>query len=177
MESYKSWAEQPSTRVSEQTRAFLTRMSMVAQPISYSLSNEGLGPLHEVHLPKNLVLMAIAGISAESNPPTTIRNERMAIGMIYTIAGGQEQYKNEKGNGSYGSLEQLIAAEVVPKEMIDNSGYRFEVTVSGDKFEISATPLEYGKTGNMSYFMDHTRTIRGADRNGAAATSSDPPIY
>ncbi len=177
MESYKTWAEQPSTRVSEQTRAFLTRLSMVAQPISYSLSNEGLGPLHELHLPKNLVLMAIAGISAESNPPVGIRNERMAIGMLYTIAGGQEQYKTEKGNGSYGSLEQLIAAEFVPKEMLDNSGYRFEVTVTGDKFEISATPVEYGKTGNMSYFMDHTRTIRGADRNGASATSSDPPIY
>src|SRR6185503_4182584 len=43
MDGYKKWAEQPSTIVSDQTRAFLVRSSTVAQPITYSLSNEGLG--------------------------------------------------------------------------------------------------------------------------------------
>lgn len=176
MESYKTWAEQPSTRVSDQTRAFLTRLSSVAQPITYSLSNEGLGPLHELHLPKNLVLMAVAGISGETNPPPGLQNERIAIGVMYSIVSAQEQFKADKGNGSYGTLEQLIAAEMVPKELIETSGYRFDVTVSGDKYEVSAAPLEYGKGGNISYFIDQSRILRGADHNGASATSSDPPI-
>jgi hypothetical protein len=176
MEGYKIWAEQPSTRVSEQTRAFLTRASSVAQPITYSLSNEGLGPLHEVHIPKNLVLMAVAGLSGESNPPQTIQNERMAIGLMYSIAFAEHQYKKQKGNGSYGTLEQLIDAELISKEPIDRSGYKFELTLSGNSFEVSAVPLEYGKGGTLSLFIDHTTILRGADRNGGTATVSDPPI-
>jgi hypothetical protein len=176
MESYKVWAEKSTTRVSEQTRAFLMRASSVAQPITYSLSNEGLGPIHELHIPKNLVLMAVAGISGESNPPKNLQNERMAIGVMFMISHAEQQYKTTKGAGSYGTIEQLIAAEMLSKEMIDNSGYRFELTVTGDKFEVSAVPLEYGKSGNLSLFMDSSGTLRGGDRNGAAATASDPPI-
>jgi hypothetical protein len=42
----------------------------VAQPITYSLSNEGFGPLHELHVPKNLVLLYIAAVaSTVNNPP------------------------------------------------------------------------------------------------------------
>ncbi len=174
MEGYKVWAEQPSTLVSDQTRAFLMRASVTAQPITYSLSNEGLGPLHEVHIPKNLVLMAVAGISGESNPPPTVQNERMAIGLMYTIAQAEMTYK--KANGTCATLDQLTAAKMFPKEMIDNTGYKFEFTVSGDKFELSAVPLEYGKSGNMSLFIDQTLVLRGGDRSGAVATASDPPI-
>ena len=174
MEGYKTWAEQPTTRISDQTRAFLVRAASMAQPITYSLSNEGLGPLHEVHIPKNLVLMAVAGISGESNPPQNLQNERMAIGAMYTIARAEQEYL--KKNGSGGTLEQLIETESVSKEMIANSGYRFELTVSADKFEVTAVPLEYGKSGNLSFFIDQTFVLRGADRNGAAATVSDKPL-
>jgi hypothetical protein len=73
-------------------------------------------------------------------------------------------------------LDQLTAAKMFPKEMIDNTGYKFEFTVSGDKFELSAVPLEYGKSGNMSLFIDQTLVLRGGDRSGAVATASDPPI-
>jgi hypothetical protein len=48
--------------------------------------------------------------------------------------------------------------------------------VTADKFEVSAAPVEYGKTGKMSYYMDQTRMLRGADRSGASAIASDPPI-
>src|SRR6185369_13333979 len=65
MESYKDWAVQPTTRMSDQMRSFMARLSTVAQPITYSLSNEGLGPLHELHIPKNLVAMFVAAFSGE----------------------------------------------------------------------------------------------------------------
>jgi hypothetical protein len=176
MASYRLWAEMPSSRVSEQTRAFLMRASSVAQPITYSLSNEGLGPLHEVHIPKNLVLMAVAGLSSETNPPQTLQNERMAIGVMYSILYAEFEYKKQKGNGSFGTLEQLIDAELISKEPIDKSGYKFELTVGGDRFEVSAVPVEYGRGGTLSLYIDSTRILRAADRNGASATSSDPPI-
>jgi hypothetical protein len=176
MEGYKLWAQMPSTRISEQTRAFLMRASSVAQPITYSLSNEGLGPLHEVHIPKNLVLMAVAGISGESNPPQTLQNERLAIGVMYSILYAEFEYKKQKGSGSFGTLEQLIDTEMVSKETIERSGYKFELTVGGDRFEVSAVPVEYGKGGTLSLYIDNTRVLRAADHNGASATSSDPPI-
>ena len=175
MEGYKKWANQQSTQVSDQVRTFLTRASTVAQPITYSLSNEGLGPLHEIHIPRNLILMAVAGISGEVNPPPMVQNERMAIGMMYTIAHAEDQYK-KKNSGAYGTLEELMAADLVPKDGIEKSGYRFDFTISGDKFEVSATPLEYGKSGKLSLFLDHTRVLRGGDKSGASASASDPPI-
>lgn len=176
MEGYKVWAAQPSTLVSDQTREFLVRASTVAQPITCSLSNEGLGPLHEIHIPKNLVLMAVAGISGESNPSPTVQNERAAMGVMYRIAHAETEYKKTKGAGSCATLDQLIAANMLPKEITEKTGYKFDLTVSGDKFELSAVPLEYGKSGTLSFFIDQTFILRGGDRSGAAATASDPPI-
>jgi len=176
MESLKTWSAQSNSPVSEKARALLAPASMLAQPVTYSLSNEGNGPLHELHLPRNLVLMAVTGISGEVNPSPELQKERMTIGAMYMIAGAEQRYKEGTGAGSYGTLEQLMAENLVPKDTIEKSGYRFEVTVSGDKFEVSAAPVEYGKTGKMSYFIDHTYVVRGADRSGASATSSDPPI-
>jgi hypothetical protein len=175
MESYKTWAEHPSTRVSDEARAILTRLTAVAQPITYSLSNEGLGPLHELHLPKNLVLMAVTGLSAESNPPPAVQNERRAISVMYSMARVQNEHKT--AHGSYGNMEQIIAAELLPKEMIESSGYKFDITVAGDKYEVTAVPIEYGKGGKMSYFIDQTGVLRGGDRNGASAVSTDPTIH
>lgn len=67
MESYRTWIQQPTAQIDEPTRAFLTRFSIVAQPVTYSLSNEGFGPLHELHLPKNLVLLLIAATAGSIN--------------------------------------------------------------------------------------------------------------
>lgn len=71
MESYKKWINEPKTPVDDQTRAFLTRFSIVAQPVTYALSNEGFGPMHELHVPKNLVLLLIAASVGGWNAPAT----------------------------------------------------------------------------------------------------------
>ena len=174
MESYKTWATQPTTRMSDQTRAFMTRLGTMAQPITYSLSNEGLGPLHELHVPKNLVFMLIAGISAEINPPPRLQNERAAFGLMYAISIAEKGY--QKTNGSFGTLEQLIGANLLTRDSLERSGYKFDVIVIGDKYEATAVPAEYGKSGTLSLFIDETQVLRGADRSGAPATVSDPPI-
>jgi hypothetical protein len=177
MESYKTWTQQPTMRVSDETRAFLVRASSMPQPITYSLSNDGLGPLHEVHIPRNLILMAVAQMAGDSNPPQTIQNERAAISVMHMIAVAEEHFMKTKGNGRCGTLEELIAADLLSKEMVDRSQYRFDVTVSGDKFEVNAVPMEYGKSGHLSLFIDQSRVLRGGDHNGSVATVSDPPLY
>jgi len=44
------------------------------------------------------------------------------------------------------------------------------------KFELAATPIEYGKTGRRSFFLDSGGVLRGAEKQGAVATSADPRI-
>jgi hypothetical protein len=119
--------------------------------------------------------MAVAGISGEVNPTPIVQNERLAIGMMYTIVHAEGEYQ-KKNSGAYGTLEELMAADLVPKDTIERSGYRFDLTVSGDKFEVSAVPLEYGKTGRLSLFLDGAHRLHGGDKSGAAASASDPPI-
>jgi hypothetical protein len=176
MESYKSWANQPTALLSDKTRELLSRLSMVAQPITYSLSTDGLGTLHELHVPKNLVLMAVAGISAESNPSPIIINERLAISILHTIANSEIQYKSGKGAGSFGTIEQLLDEGFLSKEMMQSQGYKIEVLLLGDQFQVTAVPEEYGKTGKTSYFIDHTNVLRGGDHGGGFATLEDNPI-
>jgi hypothetical protein len=175
-ESYKSWGNDPNSPISDEARAFLTRVSSNPQPITYSLSNDGLGALHELHVPKSFVITAIAGIASSVNPPETVKNERQAMGTMWAIAAAQRQYKEDK-KGAYGSLEELIAAEMVSKETVDTPGYKFEIRLVPDGYEVLATPVEYGKSGKRSFFMNQqSHMIRGADHGGSPASASDPEV-
>ncbi len=176
MESYKSWANQPSEFISDQTREFLMRLSVVAEPITYSLSNEGLGPLHELHVPKNLILMAVAGFAGETNQPPLVSNERSTSGVLSWMASAEATYSSGKGAGSYATLDQLIAEKLIPRDVIENHGYKIEVMASDNKFEITAVPIEYGKTGRRSFFVDESKVVRGGDHGGGPATISDKPV-
>ena len=175
MESLKVGADK-SMQVNDPARGMLAQLlSGPSQPITYSLSNEGFGPLHELHVPKNLLMLAVAGLSSGINPTPERQNEGMAIGAMMMIANAQETYK--KTSGSYGTLDQLITAKLISKEMIERANYKFEVFVTGDKFEAFAVPVEYGKNGKTSYYIDQTQVLRGADHNGGSANSSDPSIW
>lgn len=175
-ESYKTWANSSSAHISDDARLFLTRVGTNPQPITYSLSNDGLGALHELHVPKSVVVTAIAGIASAENPPATVKNERMAMSTLWSIAGAQRQYKEDKQSG-YGSLEQLLAEDLVSKDMMESSGYKFEVRLVPDGYEVSAVPIEYGKTGKLSFFMNQeSPEIRGGDHGGGPASASDPQI-
>jgi hypothetical protein len=175
-ESYKSWANSPGARISDEARALLTRVNTNPQPVSYSLSNDGLGSLHELHVPKSLVVTAIAGIASTENPPATVKNERSAMSMMWSISSAQRTYKEEK-NGTYASLEELLSANLISTDMLEGSGYKFEVRLVPDGYEISAVPIEYGKTGKLSFFMNQeTAMIRGADHGGGPASASDPQL-
>lgn len=176
MESYKTWANDPTTLISDATREFLTRVSTYAQPLTYSLSNDGFGILHELHVPKSLVLMAVAALAEGANPPPIVANERGAMGALFMIANAEEQYRSDKGNGSFGSVEELRAAGFISDEMLEINGYKIEIVAAGNKFAATAVPVEYGKTGKTSYFVDETKVLRGGDHGGAAASVNDKPI-
>jgi hypothetical protein len=155
---------------------FLTGVNPVIDPLTYSLSNDGLGPLHELHIPKNLLQVLVAGMMVGTSEGAASSNEAVTQSIVRTAANAEATFKATEGNGSYASLEQLAAAGLVSKEMFDKYGYRIEVVASGNKFEITAVPIEYGKTGKISYFIDETQILRGGDHGGGAATLSDEPM-
>src|SRR6201988_2477164 len=174
-DSYKSWANSPTAHISDEARLFLTRVSTNPQPVTYSLSNDGMGALHELHVPKSVVVTAIAGIASTENPPTHVKNERQAMSVLWSISGAQRQYKED--NKDYASLDELLAADLVSKDTIASSGYKFEIRLVAEGYEISAVPIEYGKGGKLSFFMTNdTHMIRGGDHGGAPASASDPQI-
>jgi hypothetical protein len=43
-------------------------------------------------------------------------------------------------------------------------------------FALAATPMQYGQGGRRSFYLDSEGVLRGADKHGEVATSSDPRI-
>lgn len=160
----------------ERTKEFLSRVAPVIDPLTYSLSNDGSGPLHELHVPKNLVQSLVAVMSADAEQAPMRSNEAMARNMLFSITGAEATFKSGKGDGSYATLGQLIAEHLIEKYLIENYGYRIELITIGNKFEANAVPLEYGKTGKWSFFIDESGVLRGADHGGGPATVSDDPF-
>ena len=174
MEAYLGLLSNPLSNQSLQD--FVSQLSPTTTPVTYAVSNEGLGPLHELHLPKNLVMFMIAGMVTESNQPPMAANEAIAKSALRMIVSAETAFQADKGKGSFGSLEQLAEQGLVFKDFLDKHGYKIELVVSGTRFEATAVPLEYGKTGVMSFFIDESGVLRGADRGGAPASLADKPI-
>lgn len=157
-------------------RDFLLALDPTAGAITYALSNEGLGTQHEIHLPKNLIITMVAGISYATRNPPPEANEMIAASALQMIASAEGTYLTTVGKGSYGTLDQLAQQKLLTMEAFQKYGYNFEVTASGDQFEATATPREYGTTGKRSFFVDKSGVVRGDDHGGAPATAADKPI-
>ncbi len=179
MQGYQDEIRKQSASMDEKMRDFLMQLSPTANAISYALTNEGFGEVHELHLPKNLIIAMVAGTTStmsKMKAGSPEMDEMMAQSLLRMISSAEATYQETAGNGSYGSLDQLVEAKLIgPKEMFDNYGYKFEVTASGDHFEATAVPVEYGKTGKRSFFVDQSGVVRGDDHNGGPANALDKP--
>jgi hypothetical protein len=151
-------------------------LSPVAQPVTYALSNEGQGPLHELHVPKNLLMLMLAAMSSDSNQLPAERNEALIKGTLRTLVSAEETYQATEGSGRYGSMDELVKAGMVSKEFIHNFGYKIEISASGTRFEMTAVPIEYGKSGKLSFFVDETGVLRAGDHGGGPASIADKPV-
>ncbi len=160
----------------DKLRDFLSRLSPVLDPVSYALTNDGLGPLHELHVPRNTLMLLVAGLSQDASEPPALANDSIAKGVLRTLATAEEVFRSTQDDGRCGTLAELTAAGLVHESTTQTKGYKIELTVSGNKFEATAVPLEYGKTGWMSYFIDESNVLRGGDHGGGPATIADNPI-
>ena len=178
MEGYHEQIRKQAATLEPAMRDFLLSLNPKSEAITYALSNDGLGTNHELHLPKNLILTMVAGISSSTKNPPPEANEMFAISALQVIASNEQQYKAGSTNGPYGTMKELTDAKLFPfpPQELDRFGYNFEITVMGDQFEAVATPKEYGKTGKRSFFVDKSGVVRGGDHGGGPATIADKPV-
>ena len=146
------------------------------EPLTYMLSTEGLGPLHEVHVPRSLLMMVVAGISSKANESPIVTNESIAKNVLRTLAAAQNTFRETEGNGRYASLDELLTQGLLSRDMLENYGYTIGLSVLSNRWEGTAAPLEYGKTGRRSFYIDDSGILRGGDHGGGAATLSDQPV-
>ena len=160
----------------EKVSELLAGVNPIIDPLTYSLSNDGLGPFHELHVPKNLLQLLVTQTLVGANESLPTRNESVAKSIIRNVASAEATFKATDGNNGYGTIDQLVSAGLLSREMLEKYGYRIEVSASADKFQITAVPIDYGTTGKLSFFIDESQILRGGDHGGGAATADDQPI-
>ena len=159
-------------------RALLAQLETAEYaPASYEATNEGDVVLHEMRLPVSLVKTYATAAAVGVKDAPVLMGENSAVQTLYFIASAQQAYKQEKKKERYGTLEELRAEGLLEQDFLaDETEYRFELNAGADKFEITATPKNYGKTGRRSFRVDESLTVRGADHRGERATPDDPEV-
>ncbi|MCA1592054.1 MAG: DUF3352 domain-containing protein, partial [Acidobacteria bacterium] len=173
LDDYKRRAEDITDPV---LHAMLSGLNVAPQAATYAANDEGGDVLHEVRLPLDLIKAYAAGFAFGIKDAPVQRGEMMALFVLSRIRDAEETFKTTKGEGKFGTLEQLQAQKLLDKNYLAGSDYKIQLTTSGDKYETTATPKEYGKTGRRSFFVDESGIIRAANHKGEPATAGDPPI-
>ena len=169
-------SNEPFVQLDDQIREVFSRFNQKPGPITHAVVSDNAGFFHELHLPKDWVAMLMTGLSVDRKATPIMNNELRAVGVLMSIRSAQTTYKTGKGKGSYATREQLVSEGLVPVRMLETEGYRLEITTTGDKFEVTATPTEYGKTGRQSFYLDESGVIRGADHGGQPGSVADKPL-
>lgn len=101
------------------------------------------------------------------------------------IHSAQMTYASTYGNGAYGTFSQLYNANLIRFGfgLVDvYYGYSGTMVVTPatatqpPRFVIKVVPMQYGRGGRRSFYIDETGVLRGADRQGQPADENDPPI-
>jgi hypothetical protein len=141
-----------------------------------------------------VVLLDLPSLELEWDTAEADKNEQAAIESLKNIVEAVETFRRKYTRlpDSLSSLGPPLhgpanaeAAELVDSDLASGmkNGYSFRYVIVGAsglgapaKYELAATPLTYGRTGHRSFFVDTTGTLRGADRQGAVGSSSDPRL-
>jgi hypothetical protein len=124
-----------------------------------------------------LLLIGVIYLFAKAPSELIHTNEARAWGHLQII--GSEEIQKQIWVKKYLPLNELGQGDKsIPRPGQEVGGYRFDVRVNagGRSFEAVAVPAEYGKTGRLSFYVDESGKMRGADKAGAEATADDPEL-
>jgi hypothetical protein len=169
--------------------AFVTVSVVNSQKAEFGLVRENGGWRL---LSLGLVLLDIPQLSQQWAAGELAAREDTAVATLRDLGEAVQRYRR-----AYGKLpESLAQLGPAPKDGISDQeanlvdehlaagsegGYRFRyhiVSLGQDdtSFELVATPEDYSKTGQRSFFLDSAANVHGADKRGGAATADDPLI-
>jgi hypothetical protein len=141
-----------------------------------------------------LLLLDLPALEVEWDVAEKETNERGAIEAVKAVADAVEAYRKK-----YSRLPESLAnlgpplhgaANADAAGLLDSdlatgvkNGYTFRYVIVGAsnlgapaKYQLAATPLRYGRTGQRSFFRDANGGLHGADRQGVIGNESDPKV-
>ena len=141
-----------------------------------------------------LLLLDLPALEVEWDAAEMESTEAGAIESLKKIKEAVEAYRRKyfRLPDSLASLAPPLhsAASADAAGLIDSehangmkNGYALRYVIAGAsaigapaKYELSAVPLNYGRTGKRSFFLDTNGVLHGADRKGAVGSESDPKV-
>ncbi len=133
-----------------------------------------------------MIVVAIIAIIAAIAIPNLLRsriaaNEAAAIGAMRTLSSAQENYRNNSGTGTYGTLAQLTGATppYIDSALGGGNSRGYTVAIVGaptaNAWGATAVPNAVGTTGNRGFFVDQSGVIRFTT-DGTAPDATDPSL-
>jgi hypothetical protein len=174
-------------------RDVLLKLNAEPGAITHALTKDDQGLLHELHIPKDVLSLMTADALISQQLAPLRSHEGQARYALQGLAETEAAYKQK--HGKYATLEDFkqLADEAEKRAEADDNdnddedegeggfvaqaeGYEFKLSINGDKFEATATPTIYRKTGRRSFYIDQTGVLRAADLNGKPADANAPPV-
>lgn len=139
-----------------------------------------------------VLLLDLPALEAEWDESEIEATEKDALESLKDIATAVDSYRNKYLHlpESLANLAppargkpSLEAAGLLDSDLAKGSknGYVFRYVIAGAndvgapaKYELSATPLRYGRTGRRSFFRDSNGIVHAADRQGTVGSETDP---
>lgn len=141
-----------------------------------------------------LLLLDLPALEVEWDAAEIDSTEQTAIDSLKKVAAAVEAYREKYLHlpESLGNLGPPLhgAANAEAAGMLDSdlatgakNGYSIRYVILGAstlgapaKFELAATPQQYGRTGTRSFFRDLHGVMHAADRHGAVGSEADPKV-
>jgi type II secretory pathway pseudopilin PulG len=147
-----------------------------------------------------LILLDVPAMAKQWEQADLAASEDAAIADLRSVAAALDTYRR-----AYGQLPDTLAllgpappsgvspeaAGLLDADLAAGSkdGYAVRYTIApaagsppeeeanrAETFVLASSPKEYGKTGRRSFFLDSSGILRGADKQGGVATSTDPRV-
>ena len=141
-----------------------------------------------------LLLLDLPALEVEWDAAEIESTERNALEALNKVAVAVEAYRNKflRLPESLANLGPPLhgapngeAAGLLDSDLANGikSGYAIRYVIVGAstlgapaKYEVAATPLQYGRTGRRSFFRDTNGAVHAADRHGAVGSETDPKV-
>ncbi len=147
-----------------------------------------------------LMLLDVPAMAKQWEQADLDASEDAAIADLRSVASALDTYRRAYGklpdtlallgpappNGVSPEAASLLDADLAKG---DKGGYTIRYTITpaagglpeeeanqAETFSLASSPKDYGKTGRRSFFLDSSGVLRGADKQGGVATSTDPRI-